>query len=330
MFQLKNTTPFAAELMLAPDPDGVDTLYTVVKGTFVTGERVTLADEQQPVALADQHHGDPAASSIRVPSDVCLGKPGTDVVMSASAYAAGERPTWQSDVSVTVGALTKTVRVFGDRVWDAAGSVTWVAPFVRMPLVWERAFGGRDDTPAGPVAEPRNPVGAGFRSSDGARPLAGVPLPNVEDPVALLTSWKEAPPPAGFAPLAPHWQPRAGYAGTYDDAWQQQRAPYLPKDFDRRFFQLAPAGLWRNGYLQGGETVEIRGASPSGTLRFTLPAVRLRVSYRVERAVEERPVVLDTVLLEPDAGRVALVWRAALKCDKRSRKIREVETSVAT
>ena len=32
-------------------------------------------------------------------------------------------------------------------------------------------------------------------------------------------------------------------AGTYDDQWQTRRAPYLPEDFDARFFQLAPTGL---------------------------------------------------------------------------------------
>src|SRR5919108_183167 len=87
----------------------------------------------------------------------------------------------------------------------------------RKPLVWERAFGGTDVTPKGPTAEPRNPVGAGFRAPDGQKPLAGMPLPNLEDPFAPISSWKDRPAPACFAPIAENWQPRLSYAGTYDD-----------------------------------------------------------------------------------------------------------------
>ena len=35
------------------------------------------------------------------------------------------------------------------------------------------------------------------------------------------------PAPVGFGPLAPHWQPRCDFAGTYDQAWQQDRYPVL-------------------------------------------------------------------------------------------------------
>jgi hypothetical protein len=37
-----------------------------------------------------------------------------------------------------------------------------------------------------------------------------------------------------------------------------------------------------------------------------------------------RPAALDTVLIEPDAARVSLVWRAALECDKKVLQTREV------
>ena len=35
--------------------------------------------------------------------------------------------------------------------------------------------------------------------------------------------------PQGFGFIAPHWEPRVGFAGTYDEAWQKNRAPHLPK-----------------------------------------------------------------------------------------------------
>lgn len=328
MLQLKNRTPFKASLMLLPDRDGVDTLFAAVKGTFALEPRLSLADEQVPVSLADQYHGDPAASSIKVPSDVCLGKPGTDVLLVGTAWAPRGAPTWQMDVSLAAGPLSRTVRVFGDRAWDSGpggASMTWLEPFVRMPLVWERAFGGADLTQRGPVVDQRNPVGVGFRTSGGSTPVAGQRLPNVEDPAALISSPGDAPSPAGFAPVAPHWEPRKSYVGTYDEAWQANRSPYLPVDFDPRFFQVAPLGLSAHGHFRGDEVIAVIGATPAGLLQFQLPAVRPAVTYRLTRSAETRPAALETILIEPDAGRVVLTWRASLRCDKRALKIREVE-----
>jgi hypothetical protein len=331
MLQLRNATPFKAMILPLQNVEGVDTVFTVVKATFSLGDRIGLAEEQVPVSLADKHYGDPVASSVRIPSDVSLGKPGTDVLLIGSAWAPGGRPTWQMDVSVVVGQVGATVRVFGDRVWDAGhagATMSWVTPFTRMPLVWERAFGGTDETDRGPVTEPRNPVGVGFRSPRGTKPLAGMPLPNVEDPSALISTWKDTPTPAGFAPLAPHWEARRVHAGTYDDAWKQSRAPFLPTDFDPRFFQLAPRPLVASGYLRGGEPVDVRGATPAGVLRFELPAMTPQTTYRLDRGSERRPTVLESVILEPDAERLVMVWRSAFPCDKRMLRLKEVHVAL--
>jgi hypothetical protein len=331
MLQLKNSTPFNAKITLLGNRRGVDTLYAIVKGTFTIGTSCRLAEEQIPVTLTDQYFGDPATTSIRVPSDVSLEKPGTDVLLSGSAWAPGGTPTWQVDAYIAVGPVAKTVRVFGDRVWEAGAAgaaMTWVAPFERMPLVWERAFGGSDLTDKGPVTEPRNPVGTGFRAPNGTKPLAGLPLPNVEDPLAPISSWKSAPAPAGFGAVSPHWMPRRTYAGTYDDAWQKHRAPYLPDDFDPHFCQIAPLGLSTAQPLQGGEIVDLRGVTPDGLLRFALPSVTADVVYRIDGGAETRPGVLDTLIIEPDAQRLVMVWRAALECDKNVLKVREVETTI--
>jgi hypothetical protein len=331
MLQVKNSTPLAATLMVLPDVAGIDTVYAVVKGTFAIGPRLVPADEQVPVTMADQHYADPATSSIRAPSDVCLGKPGTDVVLIGSAWSPDGRPTWQTDVSLTVGSMSKTVRVFGDRVWESNGagtSVAWVAPFVRMPLVWERAFGGSDQTEKGPRAHARNPVGTGLRVSGGTKPLAGMPLPNVENPHALLSGPGDSPEPAGFAPIAPHWDPRKAFAGTYDDAWQRGRAPYLPSDFDPRFFHYAPSDQLTATPLTGGEPVEVAGASPNGPLRFTLPRLAVQATFRRTGGEDVRRAVLESVLIEPDANRVVVVWRAALNCDKQVLKMKQVDVSL--
>src|SRR5918998_4136535 len=118
MLQLRNRTPFAATILPIADVDGVDSVYAVIKGTFTLAERPALADEQMPVALTNEHYAEPEKSSVRVPSDLCLAKAGTDVVLVGSAWAPGGRPAWETQVSLTVGALSKTVRVVADRVWE--------------------------------------------------------------------------------------------------------------------------------------------------------------------------------------------------------------------
>ena len=331
MLQVKNSTPFKALLVMLADRHGIDTLFTVIKGTFTLAERTSLASEQLPIIGVDQYYGDQSTTSVRIPSDISLEKIGTDVVVNGCAVAPHGVPTWEMDVSVSVGPVAKSIRVFGDRVWDtgAAGpSISWIKPFVRMPIIWERAFGGADETDAGRSVDSRNPVGVGFRARGGRKSTAGVPLPNVEDPTALISSTRDAPNPAGLATVAPHWLPRRSFAGTYDATWQQSRAPFLPRDFDPRFCQIAPLGMTTPSYLQGGERVELRGLTAEA-MRLSVPAARVEAHYSLNGATEVRPANLDTIVLEPDQRRLIAVWRAVLPCDKKVLKIREVETIVA-
>jgi hypothetical protein len=333
MLQLTNTTGLAATIFAAPNPDGVDSLYTIIKGTFALDKLdasgvPTTAAEQVPPVLADEYHGEPGKSSVRVPSDLALIKPSTDVVLIGTANAPHGRATPWMDVSLAAGPLRKTVRVFGDRFWRS-GDPTPPLPFERMPLVWERAYGGIDSAKGEARGEPRNPVGAGFRASDGEKPVEGLQLPNLEDPGAPISSWKDRPGPVAFAPLSAHWEPRKSYAGTYDEAWQKNRAPYLPKDFNPRFFQFAPEGLIAPGYLKGGEVVDVAGVTPGGRLAFRLPTARLRVEYKLDGTSESPPLNLDTVLIEPDLARVILVWRAVLVCDKKLLKVQEISAQAA-
>ncbi len=335
MLQFKNSTPFKGTIMLLPDPDGIDCLFTVVKGTFTLEEKPVPAEEQLPVAVEQEFYGEPDQSSIKSPSDVSLMKPATDVLLIGKAYAARARPTSWMDVAMTVGPVKKTVRVFGERHWQTSTkevtySISTPEPFEEMPLVWERAFGGVDGTVKPARHELRNLVGTGFRTSEVQAPVTGVRLPNLEDPASPITSWQQTPQPAGFAPICAHWEPRRSYAGTYDDEWQKHRAPYLPKDFDPRFLQLAPPGLVAPGYLKGGEPVELRGVTRSGVARFRLPQVTLKVSYRLDGSPQERPAHLDTVVIEPELSRFSLTWRSVFPCDKKALRVSEVEAALVS
>ena len=325
MLQLKNNTPFAANLSLYPDKDGVDTLYLSLTAIFNIGSKWTLADEQVPPRDEDEYWGDdPQTSSIKYPSDLHHGKPATDIVMLGHAHAPGGRKVPQLDVALQVGQQRKTVRVFGDRQWQN-GSISQPQPFDAMPLIYERAYGGIhqvDDQIIG--AELRNPVGCGYLGKQDPRILDGTAVPNLEDPGQLLQQAGDVVPSAGFGAISPHWHPRTSYVGTYDEHWETGRAPYLPEDFDLRFNNVAHPDLIYPGYLQGGEPVQISGMHPAGNLQFALPFIGLSARVLVGKQVEQPPFKLETLLIEPDDLKVSFSWKAAMACDKSALKIKQV------
>jgi hypothetical protein len=236
------------------------------------------------------------------------------------------------DVSLVVGPVAKVVRVFGDREWRGPLDlrISPPIPFERMPLIYERAFGGvrKHDEEKGPLEiDWRNPVGVGFGLRSAPPDKAVRRLPNLEDPAQLIGSPRDRPAPAGFGYVAPSWEPRRRYAGTYDEAWQETRAPFLPKDFDPRFFNAAHPDLVCPGHLRGGERVRVEGASLEAFALF-LPICELDVRVTIGRDMERPGMKLQTVVLEPSAGRVGLVWLGAVGCDKRSLQVKEVEIGV--
>lgn len=324
MLQLKNNTRFAASMVVFPNEQAIDTLYVMVKASFNVGRGLTLADEQPTPQQTDVYWTEPNKSSLKYASDMHIGKPSTDIVMIGHACAPKKNEVTELDVSVTVGAVQKTIRVYGDRVWRDGG-ITRPTPFKTMPVVYERAYGGVQVVDGEEAdAEARNPVGRGFVGSRKADDLNNVPLPNLEDPAQLIRDPRDRPAPAGFGYYAPNWQPRAGFAGTYDDAWRKARAPYLPLDFNSRFLNMAHPDLICPNYLQGGEPVTITHMHPNGPLQFDLPQVKLVTRVKIAGETELPPFHLETVILEPNEFKASLVWRAALPCDKRALKISEV------
>ncbi|HWX36305.1 MAG TPA: DUF2169 domain-containing protein [Steroidobacteraceae bacterium] len=321
MLQLDNQTPFAASLAVLPDKAGIDTLYVVIKATVNLRPKLSLAAMQVPVSLVDEYYEDPANSSLKLHSDMHIGKAGTDVLMMGHARAPKGQPAEGVIVSLSIAERSKRVLVMGDRTWRSDGSPSPPQPFSAIPLVWERAFGGmhvRDDRV---FAEERNPVGCGFRGKCGPDEMVDQPVPNLEDPVAPIGSWDDSPTPACFAAIAPSWLPRRAFAGTYDAAWQRARAPYLPPDFDHRFFQLASSDLCFERYLQGGEQAHIEGVDEESALEFTVPMARPTVEVSIAKTIKEAEPKLETLLFEPDENRASMTWRASMPCDRQALRV---------
>jgi hypothetical protein len=315
--EIDNQTPFAVTPLFISDEDGRPIVVPVIKATFDVSTRgdVTLGETQAPVDFKGKLYGEPAKSSPRLESETAFTKLGTDCVLLG--HAVSVHPTTQMDVSVRIGPVGKSARVTGNRWWlDGAVGLTMSSPepFQLIPLVYERAFGGWDRTPEKAEHhehETRNPVGVGFVGKHGA-PLVGAPLPNIEDPGQMLTSPTGRVRPVGFGFIGVEWQPRAAFAGTYDDAWTEHRAPLLPKDFDRRFFNAASEGLVAPGYLRGDEWVQAVGVTPERTWEFRLPGVEapmvtIALPFTGDVSLQTN---LDTVIIDADARQVTLIWRA--------------------
>ncbi len=329
MLQLHNSTPFAANMALFPNEKAVDTLYILVRATFNIGKQWTLADEQLPPTEADEYWAEPGKSSIKYASDYHTGKSCSDIIMLGHANAPDGKEVTQLDVNLTVGQVHKTVTVFGDRHWQD-GCITSPHPFTTMAMVYEKAFGGVHIVD-GLIAETeeRNPVGCGFAGKRKSAEMNGVPLPNLEDPNNLITDTKQQPVPAGFGFTCPHWLPRSNFSGTYNEAWQTQRAPYLPVDFDKRFFSMAHPDLIYPGFLEGGEAVEITNMHPSGTINFEIPFIQLNADVKVAGHSVHPQFNLETLIIEPNQLKLGMAWRAAVPCDKKTLQISDVKISMA-
>ncbi|HEX2956695.1 MAG TPA: DUF2169 domain-containing protein [Chitinispirillaceae bacterium] len=337
MLQLKNNTPFKPGMALFPDKNGVDTFYAIMKATFTLDDnKIRIAEEQVPPFPADEYWDKPGESSLRYASDMHLGKLSTDVILNGQAWAPNGKMVRQTDTAVVVADRQKIIRVYGDR-WFVKGftglTMTAPEPFESVPIVFERAFGGTHviDEDKGKIkGEERNPIGIGFKGKQGASELERTPAPNLEDPAHPFKGVTNSNIPACYGFIAPNWMPRLQYAGTYDDAWQKKRMPYLPEDFDLRFFNAASQELTFDRYLEGGEPVELINLSPQGPIEFTLPVCRFKVEVQIKEKTEKLDMKCETVLFEPDERRFSMVWRDSIPCDKKTLNVEQVTFDIDT
>lgn len=317
----ENLTAMAVRCLPMDDRRGAEIVVAIAKMTYAVSALGAARVDYTPVRLGDAGAG----RSIRYPSDYLSEKPGTDVLLLGTAYPPSPTATEMSvrvAVSTATGVLLeKTARVYGERVfYQSLVRVVPSAPALLCPtpLVWERTYGGRDETHLDRiVVERRNPVGVGFAVDRGR--LVGTVAPQIEDPQAPLSS--QSPAPACFGPVAADWEPRARLAGIADEAWRRERAPLPPLDFDPRHNSCAPEGLWSETPLVGDEAVEVIGATPDGAWRFRLPRYSPLFGVTLRGRRRPLPTHLDTLLIDADERRVELTWRAWFELPKKSEHV---------
>ena len=328
MWTITNETPFAAERTWVRDKNGAEVWLVAVKGTFdiKPDGYLQVVKEQEEVNIAPKFRGDPESSSLLYDTDLPHKKKNTDILIEGHAFAPDGKPVKNVDVLLKVANIKKKLRVTGNRVWKRSlfgVTLSSPQPFVKMPLIYERSFGGTDKTAKNQKYhdwELRNPVGSGFATKSSH--LIGQPAPNIEDPSSLVSNWKQKSHTNGFGPIAGHWSPRRELTGTYDEKWEKNRLPLLPEDFNESYYQCAPKDQQCSGYLRTGEFFELYNMTPNGVLKFSLPRVSLRFTTNFDdNSTEEHRAVLHTVIVKPDFPKAVMVWHTSLECHHKVLKL---------
>ena len=249
------------------------------------------------------------ASSCVYPTDFALYKVRADVVLTGHACAPKGAVTTM-DARFAFGSegnsFARAVVVSGDRRWEPGPTTSRPSapgPFVRMPLIYARAFGG--------AKYDENPVGVGFPDRMRRGPAL---VPNLEDPTRRLRTPNQIAAPACFAPIPRSWKDLRASRGTRRAVW-----PCFPEALDWTLFQAAPPAQ-QLAFLRGDEAFEIAGMRRDHpVITGSLPGIRARALVIRGGKPEEIALRLDTVVFDLDAMTLQLVWRGtATVADERA------------
>lgn len=335
MFISANSTPYLAEGFTSIDKACTKSFVVVLRATYdVDGDgNCRISDRQSPFVYADTHYGDPETTSIRVESDFVPIKPRAEILLDADAMVPGGATAESVEVALLGPSLDKRAIVTGERRWHRGAfgmRATRPLLFDSMPLAWHLAFGGMDrtfDDPADARSDPRNPIGRGFQVNSSTKAIDGRPLPCIEHPKSRIESWDDRPEPIGFGPVPRFAAERARHAGTYDQNWLDDVLPFLPGDFDDRYFLAAPPDQQLDS-LAEGMAFACLNMNSSGVFRVRLPQLSVPVSFMFDDRIRVPTVTPDTLILQPLESRVVLLGRARAPLPRKFTRLREVTVGV--
>lgn len=300
------------------DRDGRELIVVAIKATFtlpLEGEPAQRSPLQLPLTTSDAFTGEPGASAPLYEVDFAHRKSACDVLLNGRAYAPEGRLADTVPVAMKVGSMLKAFHAVGHRTWQGGLfglSPGTPEPFDAVTLSYDNAFGGVDtgDGDEPPRTYAANPVGRGYRPSK--RGLKQQAMPNTQEIERPIDDPAGHYRPMSFGAIGRNWQPRAAFAGTYDQQWIEQRAPFWPANFDDRYFQAAPQDQ-QIPHPTGGEEVVLRNLSPQAHIAFRLPAFCPKVLFVPHRGpILEMRAMTDTLLFEPDHHRFCMTARVAM------------------
>lgn len=200
---------------------GVLRVTVIVKATFsAKTSPMTPASAPQPYRISDAHYKNQPMARVIAASDRVPQKPRVDVTVLGHAHANRGQSVAEMTARVALMqagrfAIDKRVRVVGARVAEDSPPV----PFIRMPIVYERALGG--------IGTAENPIGCGEADADDDD------RPNILDP-------NDPSRPIGFGPIGAAWPIRKKRLGVTPARDVESPLMVLPDEFDGSYFQSAP------------------------------------------------------------------------------------------
>jgi uncharacterized protein YjbI with pentapeptide repeats len=217
--------------------------------------------------------------------------PNAGVVLTGHACAPGRQPVQSMTVRLALfretRVLDKSLQVTGDRAHPTMSP----QPFLKVPLVYERAHGGPG------ILD--NPVGTG--QGQASR------LPNI-----VVTSTQHGSP--AFGPISRHWPVRARFLAAFDANELAQPVAVIPQGFDWKYFQAAPRDQQLDT-LHGDEWVVLDGLHPDLLrLQSRLPFVKARARWHTFTPSGVSPartldLSADTLVIDADKQVCSLIWR---------------------
>lgn len=302
--------------------DDTEVGVVVAKATFELSADGTAPQMPPPdLEMVDLFSGDPAETALDYEQDIAPHKPKTDLIIRGTARSFDNKPRsdWPVNISIP-DRLNYGFHVRGPSQWLKPGrkwQLSQPDPVTKVPLTYVLAFGGQCKEDDEVHFFEQNPAGIGFMTEAAANSIQNWAAPQI----GLLAEFMAASPFEAMAvhgtmSIAKSWLPRRAVAGTFNTAWERDRHPRMPLDYDLGFWNAAPTRLQLNPYLQGDELIEISGIShKTETVSLQLPSAKLVLQSR--SSAQEPPIAmaLDTVDLNVDTvddGHVTmtLLWRA--------------------
>lgn len=173
--KLSNRTPLAARLKFGAPAHGRRPGLLMAKATYFIGSdgQVSL-DDADPVPILESDLATPLGLLPR--DDLPHALDCFQVLVLGSARSPRSKPVTEVQVKLSVGDVTRALRVVGDRRRTTSGTTVPEA-FVTKPLTWANTFGGRatitiDRDAVIDYPCPDNPYGKGFDATLAAAGLA--------------------------------------------------------------------------------------------------------------------------------------------------------------
>ncbi len=295
-----NHTPYPAMLFRTVIEDDRNAAAAIMRITYdLNLDGLSIASEQ-PWILSSAPWDGPRGP---MDGDDVFYRGGIDVFLWGEACAPRGRVVQQMTVTLEIGeTFRRDVAVVGDRVWLRQGGTlvpSRPAPFSRMSLGAENAFGGKDTWDGLEVPYQDNPSGKGFRMEEANVP--GTPLPNLEEPDARIVHWDDRPAPALLGPCLMTSGLRLHNAIRLDEAGNL-------KAFRPHFFNAAHPRMIAEK-IEPGALVRLTGVSPDGPVTFHLPDTRPRITLRFDDQVHEVAPFIDQVGIDLLDQHVFVTWR---------------------